>query len=160
MIFSSPPQFGQCSRSISNTRLSNRAQLMRTWRPCAHPGSVAVCSDLPVACLGPCGTTSVLSLASGASTPWKRIRCSRGRGTSALSSLGERGLKAGTDFALMGFDNVLDAEHSNPPLSTIDVGPEDLGERVAAMLLARLQVSELPRQRYLAVPQLVLRQSA
>ena len=60
----------------------------------------------------------------------------------------------------MGFDNVLDAEHSNPPLSTIDVGPEDLGERVAAMLLARLQVSELPRQRYLAVPQLVLRQSA
>ncbi len=28
MIDKAPPQFGQCSRSISNTRLSNRAQLM------------------------------------------------------------------------------------------------------------------------------------
>src|SRR5882672_5272104 len=38
----------------------------------------------------------------------------------ALSALGERGLRAGADgadFALMGFDNVLDAAHSNPPLS-------------------------------------------
>jgi hypothetical protein len=30
MIFSSPPQFGQCSRSRANTRLSSRAQLSRT----------------------------------------------------------------------------------------------------------------------------------
>ena len=35
MIFSSPPQFGQCSRSISNTRLSSFAQLSRTGRWCA-----------------------------------------------------------------------------------------------------------------------------
>jgi hypothetical protein len=27
-IFSSPPQFGQCSRSISNTCASDRAELM------------------------------------------------------------------------------------------------------------------------------------
>ena len=49
MILNSPPQFGQCSRSISNTRLSSRAQQMRADRPCAQPGSVAVSSDLPVA---------------------------------------------------------------------------------------------------------------
>ena len=30
MIFSSPPQFGQCPRSISNTRLSSLTQLSRT----------------------------------------------------------------------------------------------------------------------------------
>jgi hypothetical protein len=30
MIFNSPPQFGQCSRSISKTRFSSRAQLSRT----------------------------------------------------------------------------------------------------------------------------------
>ena len=30
MIFSSPPQLGQCSRSISKTRLSTLAQLGRT----------------------------------------------------------------------------------------------------------------------------------
>ena len=45
MIFSSPPQFGQCSRSISNTRLSSFAQLSRTGRWCAQSarGSEAHC---------------------------------------------------------------------------------------------------------------------
>lgn len=78
----------------------------------------------------------------------------------ALSALGEQGLKAGPDFALMGFDNVLDAAHSNPPLSTIDVGPEGLGERAADLLLARLENPDLARQKFMAAPQLVLRQSA
>lgn len=78
----------------------------------------------------------------------------------ALSALGERGLRAGKDFALMGFDNVLDAAHSNPPLSTIDIRPEDLGEQAAALLLARIAEPDLPRQRYLAEPRLILRQSA
>jgi hypothetical protein len=35
MIFKVPPQFGQCSISISNTRLSKRAQLMRAGERCA-----------------------------------------------------------------------------------------------------------------------------
>ena len=78
----------------------------------------------------------------------------------ALSALGERGLRAGEDFALMGFDNVLDAAHSNPPLSTVDIRPSDLGEQAAALLLARIEQPGLARQRYLAEPRLVLRQSA
>ena len=45
MIFSSAPQFGQCSRSISNTRLSSFVQLSRTGRWCAKSarGSGAHC---------------------------------------------------------------------------------------------------------------------
>ena len=45
----------------------------------------------------------------------------------AIVSLGEHGLKPGTDFAILGFDNVVAAEHSNPPLSTIDIRPSELG---------------------------------
>ena len=44
MIFKMPPQCGQCSMSISKTRLSSRAQLMRAGAPCARrdaEGSVA-----------------------------------------------------------------------------------------------------------------------
>ena len=33
MIFKLPPQFGQCSMSISKTRLSSLAQLMRAGAP-------------------------------------------------------------------------------------------------------------------------------
>jgi LacI family transcriptional regulator len=77
----------------------------------------------------------------------------------ALSALGERGLHAGADFALMGFDNVLDAEHSNPPLSTVDIRPGELGEHAASILLARINDPVRTKQWYLASPRLVLRQS-
>jgi LacI family transcriptional regulator len=77
----------------------------------------------------------------------------------ALSALGERGLHAGTDFALMGFDNVLDAAHSNPPLSTVDVRPGELGEQAASILLARIEDPAQAKRQYLALPKLVLRQS-
>jgi len=49
MILSCPPQFGQCSRSISNTSLGNRTQLIRAGRLCVQPDSVAVSSDALVA---------------------------------------------------------------------------------------------------------------
>lgn len=77
----------------------------------------------------------------------------------ALSALGERGLRAGVDFALMGFDNVLDAAHSNPPLSTMDVCPSELGEHAASILLARIENPGQSKRQYMAVPKLVLRQS-
>jgi hypothetical protein len=35
MIFKWPPQFGQCSMSMSKTRLSSLAQLIRAGAPCA-----------------------------------------------------------------------------------------------------------------------------
>ena len=77
----------------------------------------------------------------------------------AISALGERGLQAGKDFALMGFDNVLDAAHSNPPLSTVDIRPTELGEHAAAILLARIEDPNMAKRQYLATPKLVLRQS-
>jgi LacI family transcriptional regulator len=60
----------------------------------------------------------------------------------------------------MGFDNVLDSAHSNPPLSTVDVRPSELGEHAARVLLARIENPTAPRQQYLAEPRLLLRQSA
>ncbi len=78
----------------------------------------------------------------------------------AMSALGERGLHAGRDFALTGFDNVQDAAHSNPPLTTVDIRPEALGEQAATLLLNRIQEPTRARQVFLAEPRLVVRQSA
>ena len=121
MIFSSPPQFGQCSRSRSNTRLSSRARTQTVqWTVCAWRGAGPLarrglqgwpklsrtgwwCAPFAshsagfvswAAASGPCGTTSARSLAEvvdeGASTPWKRIRCSLGLGTSDRRALFDR----------------------------------------------------------------------
>lgn len=78
----------------------------------------------------------------------------------ALSALGDFGLRAGVDFALIGFDNVLDTAHSNPPLSTVDVKPELIGAQAATLLLARIDKPGLKAQRFIQTPALVLRQSA
>ena len=78
----------------------------------------------------------------------------------ALSALGEKGLNAGSNFALMGFDNILDTAHSNPPLSTIDIHPTEIGEQAAAILLQRIREPEVKRQVYTATPSLLLRQTA
>ena len=77
----------------------------------------------------------------------------------ALSALGEMGLKAGKDFSLIGFDNILDSAHSNPPLSTIDIEPRKLGEYAAGILLQRISAPDLKRLVYTAKPTLKLRQT-
>ena len=78
----------------------------------------------------------------------------------ALSALGEKGLRAGTDFYLMGFDNLLASAHSNPPLSTVDIQPSDLGEHAAAILLKRIQNPNAKKIVFNTKPFLQLRQTA
>jgi LacI family transcriptional regulator len=78
----------------------------------------------------------------------------------ALNGLGEHGLIAGRDFSIVGFDGVAATEHSNPPLSTIDVEPGRLGEVAADILLRRIRDPEGPPVRHLAVPRLIVRQSS
>ena len=62
MILSSPaPQFGQCCMSMSNTRLSSRAQLMgpgRTWASSASRLAATAASAGCCPSAGPCGTVS------------------------------------------------------------------------------------------------------
>src|SRR6218665_437278 len=77
----------------------------------------------------------------------------------ARSALGEGGMEGGRDFALTGFDNVQDAAHSNPPLTTVDIRPGALGEQAASILLSRIQTPGQARQMFLAKPQLVVRKS-
>ena len=78
----------------------------------------------------------------------------------ALGALGEKGLAAGRDFAVIGFDGVAATQHSNPPLSTMDVAPSSLGEIAAETLISRLGDTAAPPRIHLAVPRLVVRQSS
>ena len=78
----------------------------------------------------------------------------------ALSELGEQGLRAGRDFSIVGFDGIADGAHSNPPLTTVSVNPARLGASAAHLLLTRLRDPESPPLRYLAQPQLIVRQSS
>lgn len=78
----------------------------------------------------------------------------------ALSALGERGIAAGPEFGVVGFDGVAAIEHSNPPLSTVGVEPSHLGEIAAGILLKRLREPDAAPLKHLAMPQLIVRQSS
>jgi LacI family transcriptional regulator len=78
----------------------------------------------------------------------------------ALSELGERGLAAGRDLAITGFDGVIAAAHTNPPLTTVETNPPALGAAAAGALLERLANPTAPPIRRIIEPRLVVRQSS
>jgi LacI family transcriptional regulator len=52
-----------------------------------------------------------------------------------LHAAHERGLAVGTDIAVVGFDGVQDAKHSEPPLTTLDIPIFDIARQLVDMLL-------------------------
>ena len=55
-----------------------------------------------------------------------------------IYALDRRGLAAGRDFAVVGFDDIADARLIHPPLTTVAVDSRRLGEHAAAILLEQL----------------------
>jgi LacI family transcriptional regulator len=63
----------------------------------------------------------------------------------AIYALDRRGLAAGRDFAVVGFDDIADARLIHPPLTTVAVDCRRLGEHAAAVLLQQLAGAAGPR---------------
>ena len=76
-----------------------------------------------------------------------------------LSGLERRGLVAGKDFALVGFDDVAEARHTNPPLSTVHVDTASLGERAAHLVLRMIGGDTRPEE-FVSDVDLVVRASS
>jgi DNA-binding LacI/PurR family transcriptional regulator len=66
-----------------------------------------------------------------------------------LRAASELGLRVPRDLAVTGVDDSVLARHSHPPLTSIKVGPYELGEAAAESLLAIVERSELPENRIL-----------
>ena len=80
-----------------------------------------------------------------------------------LHELDRMGKRAGKALAVVGCDNVVAAEHTNPPLTTLAAGAEKLGAIASQTLLARLDPAANDREaplQYFAVPELVVRESS
>jgi LacI family transcriptional regulator len=53
----------------------------------------------------------------------------------ALHAAHEQGLTIGTDVAIVGFEGVQDAKHSEPPLTTLDIPAFEIARQLVRMLL-------------------------
>ncbi|WP_432546006.1 LacI family DNA-binding transcriptional regulator [Kineococcus sp. SYSU DK004] len=76
-----------------------------------------------------------------------------------LRGLADRGLRVPGDALVVGFDDVPDAAFSNPSLSTVAPGHEEMVEATARLLLRRMADRDAPPERVVADFTLVRRES-
>jgi LacI family transcriptional regulator len=77
----------------------------------------------------------------------------------AIHALSRHGLKAGVDFAVVGFDDIAEAAQMAPPLTTVAVDAKGLGERAARMLLRQIESGAARAETYVGAARLVVRES-
>jgi LacI family transcriptional regulator len=75
----------------------------------------------------------------------------------AFSGLVELGLKPGKDIALIGCDGIAEGERAYVRLSTVNVQKTAIGRTAAEMLVRRLGDPDIPPQRVITKPSLVIR---
>jgi LacI family transcriptional regulator len=78
----------------------------------------------------------------------------------AMLALRKRGLEAGADFAVVGFDDVAEAEHYSPALTSVAVDTAGLGERAAHVMLKMIQSRTTRAEDHIGAVSLVVRESS
>lgn len=77
-----------------------------------------------------------------------------------MSAAQNRGLVVGTDVSITGFDNIPMADHSHPPLTTVDQPIYQIGSMVCEMLVHLIRGEMLEEEYILLKPELIVRQSS
>ncbi len=70
-----------------------------------------------------------------------------------------RGLEPGRDFAVIGFDDVIEAKTAVPALTTISVDPQGIGRRAAQLLLKQISAGKAEAEAIVSSVRLVVRES-
>lgn len=78
----------------------------------------------------------------------------------ALETLGAHGIEAGSDLAVVGFDDINWATALRLPLTAVSQPTYEIGRTTAELLLRRIRGEQLPLQRIVLPAKLVVRQSS
>lgn len=77
----------------------------------------------------------------------------------ACLALARLGLVPGRDVSVIGFDDIADAAVATPPLTTLAVAPQQLGRRLARVLVDRIREPQMPPVNVLVPAKLIVRQT-
>jgi LacI family transcriptional regulator len=78
----------------------------------------------------------------------------------AINAVQKRGLIVGKDIAITGFDDTTMAEHTQPPLTTVNQPVYKIGGIVTEMLIQKINGETLEMDQLILKPSLVIRQSS
>ena len=76
-----------------------------------------------------------------------------------VRGLAEAGVSVGVDFAVIGFDDIEEAKHTLPALTSVVVNGRDLGSRAAQLLMRHLASGDFEPEAVLCPTTLVIRKS-
>lgn len=71
-----------------------------------------------------------------------------------------RKLEPGVDFAVVGFDDVIEAKTAVPALTTISVDPQGMGQKAAQLLLKQINAGKAEAETIVSSVRLVVRESS
>ena len=73
---------------------------------------------------------------------------------------GVDGVEKAVQVAVIGFDNIPEAAHSRPALTTIDIGARQIGVEAARLLLRRIKAPTGAPESIVLPPRLIIRASS
>jgi len=74
--------------------------------------------------------------------------------------LRQMGIEPGRDFAIVGFDDIIESKSAVPSLTTIAINPQGMGNRAAQILLEQINSATGSPRNYLQPSRLVVRESS
>jgi LacI family transcriptional regulator len=105
------------------------------------------------------GRDTLASVLSAAEPPTAALCFNHAVAFGVLDGLAERGLAAGRDFAVIGFDDVEAAARAVPPLTTVRVDSHGLGEKASQLLLQKVATPTAAVPDFTGETMLVVRES-
>ncbi len=78
----------------------------------------------------------------------------------AIHAVRERGLKVGTDVAITGFDGVPASQHTDPPLTTLEIPVYEIARQLVRLLAAEVAEQPIATRRVVFQPRLLIRASS
>jgi len=76
-----------------------------------------------------------------------------------MQALRKMGREPGSEFALVGFDDITEAALVQPALTTVSVAAKEIGRKAGELLYSRIQGNDEPAKRIILPPALVIRES-
>jgi LacI family transcriptional regulator len=107
----------------------------------------------------PSGKLSTQKLLSVADAPTAIIASNDLLALGAFSAVQELGLEVGRDISIAGYDDILLAEYTNPPMTTVYQPAHQLGKMLAEMLIKIIHKEAGDGTQHIYTPSIVIRQS-
>lgn len=114
---------------------------------------------VPCAATREYGAQAIRDLLAAADPPTAAICYNDITAFGVLHGLAELGRKPGSDFGVVGFDDIAESALGHPALTTIAVEPHQIGEQAAKLLLRRIADGQGRPERIILPPRLIIRET-